>query len=58
MGLFSSSKNKGSSDSGRTRDQADPKWSFRGGGHRPSGRAVAREQRRQNPNGFRRSGRW
>jgi len=57
MGLFSS-KNKDSNDSGRTRDQADTKWSFWGGGHRPSGRAVDRERQQQNPNGFRRSGRW
>ena len=57
MGFFSSKK---SSDGGRdrSRDQGEEKWSFWSSGHRPSGKAVVREQQRQNPNGFRKSGKW
>ena len=61
MGLFTSKnagKNAGKNNRGG-RDEGELKYSFWSSGSGKHGaKAVDRERRDQNPNGFRRSGRW
>ena len=63
MGLFTSKnagKNAGKNNrGGHGRDEGELKWSFWSSGSGKGGaKAVDRERRQQNPNGFSRKGKW